>query len=305
VQTEVVLVYKKSQLRLALENRNSRIKRLLKRSDPSVRPMRAADEAHEATIAEVERALKAAQTHFRRVYRARLRPAMTAGKLVIAVGGDGTLLDTSHKIAASHVLGVNSDPVHSVGFLCASHRGTFEAHLDAILGGRWRPTAVRRLHGAIDDVPLPFPLLNDALVAHHNPAATSRYLIEHAGRTEDHKSSGVWISTAAGSTAAMASAGGKITALDDDRCQVQVREPFVADGPLLELASLWLPPNDQVVLTSKMREGRVYLDGPHEVLPLHMGARLVLHGRAPPLQLFATQEMAARRAVAKENLRSP
>lgn len=298
---QVVVVYKKSQLRLALEKRNNRIKRLLKRGDPSVLPMQAAHDAHEATLAEVQRALKAAKVSTKTVYRASLRRAMTEGRLVVCVGGDGTLLDASHKVRESHVLGVNSDTAHSVGFLCAAHRGTFAAQLDEILSGKWLPTPVGRIHGAIDGDPLPFPVLNDVLVSHKNPAATSRYLIEHNGITEDHKSSGIWMSTAAGSTAAMASAGGDVVDIDDARCQLRVREPFVADGPLLKLAQLTLAPSDDVVIASKMREGRVYLDGPHEIFELPMGARLSLHGRAPPLHMYATPEMKARRDVARKN----
>lgn len=299
---EVLVVYKKSQLRLALEKRNSRIQRLLKRGDPSTEPMRAAHEAHEATLIEVERALRAAGVGSARVYRARLRPAMTEGRrLVISLGGDGTLLDASHKVGATPVLGVNSDTAHSVGFLCAAHRGTFAALLAQVLAGRLKPTVVRRVGGAIDGTPLPFPVLNDVLVAHKNPAATSRVLVEHRGVVEDQKSSGIWVSTAAGSTAAMSSAGGEIVGLHDARAQVRVREPFLADGPRYALASLWLSDGDEVCVTSKMREGRVYLDGPHEVLELPMGARLSLSLRAPPLNLYATQEMALRRETARQN----
>ncbi|MCC7072609.1 MAG: NAD(+)/NADH kinase [Deltaproteobacteria bacterium] len=299
---EVLVVYKKSQLRLALEKRNSRIKRLLRRGDPSTEPMRAAHEAHEATLVEVERALGDAGVGCTRVYRARLRAGMCEGRrLVISVGGDGTLLDTSHKVAATPVLGVNSDTAHSVGFLCAAHRGTFAALLSEVLAGRLKPTAVRRLGGTIDGAALPFPVLNDVLVAHKNPAATSRVLVEHRGVVEDQKSSGIWVATAAGSTAAMSSAGGEITGLHDARAQLRVREPFLADGPRYALATLWLSDGDEVSVTSKMREGRVYLDGPHEVLDLPMGARLTLSLRAPPLLLFATQEMALRRETARQN----
>lgn len=299
---EALVVYKKSQLQLALEKRNSRIQRLLKKGDASVEPMGAAHDAHRVTLLEVERALKAAGFSFRRVYRARLRPPMTEGRLVVSVGGDGTLLDTSHKVTSSPVLGVNSDTARSVGFLCAAHRGTFAALLEEVLTGAWVPTPVRRLEALIDDAPLPFPVLNDLLVAHKNPAATSRYLIEHAGIIEDHKSSGVWVSTAAGSTAAMASAGGEVVALDDPRSQLRVREPFVADGPCIRLGTLWLLPDEKVVVTSKMREGRVYLDGPHEAFELPVGARLVLRNHAPPLHLYATDDMCRRREHARTNL---
>jgi NAD+ kinase len=298
---EVLVVYKKSQLQLALEKRNARIQRLLKQADASVLPMRASHEAHRATLAEVEHALKVARIPHRRVYRARLRAPMTEGKLVVSVGGDGTLLDTSHKVGQSAVIGVNSDTAHSVGFLCAAHRGNFAGLLEELLRGWWQPTEVRRLHGTIDGAPLPFPVLNDILLAHKNPAATSRYLMEYAGIIEDHKSSGVWVSTAAGSTAAMASAGGDVVDLDDARFQLRVREPFIADGPAMRLESLWLTAHEEVLLTSKMREGRVYLDGPHEVFDLPTGARLLLHNRALPLRLYTTDDMRRRRQQARAN----
>jgi NAD+ kinase len=128
---------------------------------------------------------------------------------------------------------------------------------------------------------------------------TSRYLIEHGGRAEDHKSSGIWAATAAGSSAAMASAGGNILDLDDPRTQVRVREPFVADGPPLLLTHLHLD-DDEVVVTSKMREARVYLDGPYAIYELPMGGRLTLSGNAAPLRLFATSEMHARRVQARQ-----
>lgn len=301
-QPEVLVVYKKSQLRLALEKKNSRIQRLVKRGDPSTEAMRAAHQAHEDTLVEVERALRAAGVGYSKVYRARLRPAMTERRqLVVSVGGDGTLLDASRKVGTTPTLGVNSDPAHSVGFLCAAHRGTFSALLEAILAGRLKPTVVRRLGGAVDGTPLPFPVMNDVLIAHKNPAATSRVLLEHQGIVEDQKSSGIWVSTGAGSTAAMSSAGGEIVGLADPRAQLRVREPFMADGPRLKLASLWLEDGDEVQVTSKMREGRVYMDGPHEGLDLPMGARLVLHLKAPPLLLYATQEMALRRETARKN----
>ncbi len=303
---DVLIVYKKSLLQLAAEKHNTRIQRLLHKRDPSVAPMQASHEAHDATLVEVERALKAERVEHKKVYRARLKPEMIDGKLVVSVGGDGTLLDASHKVVDQSVLGVNSDPGHSVGFLCAGHRGNFAALLADLLSDAWRPTPVRRLSGTIDDEPLPFPVLNDVLVAHKNPAATSRYFIEHRARqkwgsVEDHRSSGVWVSTAAGSTAAVASAGGTVVELDDERCQVRVREPFLADGPPLALASFWLERGDAVAVTSKMREGRVYLDGPHEAFDLPTGARLLLQDRAPPLMLYATDDMKRRRELARKN----
>jgi NAD+ kinase len=103
----------------------------------------------------------------------------------------------------------------------------------------------------------------------------------------------------------MASAGGEVADLDDDRAQLRVREPFVADGPPMLLPSLWLRGKERLTVVSKMREGRIYLDGPHEVVPMPMGARLTLHAQAPPLMLYATDEMRMRRETARKNTRRP
>jgi NAD+ kinase len=304
----VTLVYKKSQLALALENKNARIQGLLDDDDVSVRPMRDADEAHNATLAAVTQALRKAKLPTKRIYRARLRPEHCEGRLLVTVGGDGTLLDASHKVQgafaggpAGCALGVNSDTAHSTGFLCAARGDTFAAVLDDILSGALEPTRVRRLSGHIDGVPLPFPVLNDVLVSHKNPAATSKYIVTALSHSEEHKSSGAWLSTATGSTAAMSSAGGVVQTLSDQRLQWRVRELFrepaldVVTRPQWRLDAFFIDGDDEVVITSKMREGRVWLDGPHWSADLAMGARLTLHGRVAPLPLYATAAMGQRR----------
>ncbi len=292
----VVLVYKKSQLKLYLQKRNAHIARLLDEGDESVRPLVRAHEAHERTMVEVKRALRAAKVPFVPMYRASLRPDAARGKLVITVGGDGTLLDASHRVTDSAVLGVNSDPQTSVGFLCMATGASFAEALDGILVGRSHPMAITRLAGEVDGVAFPFPVLNDLLVAHKNPAATCRYIVARGDIREDQKSSGIWCSTATGSTAAMASAGGAVQHLDDPRIQLRVREPYAAekDGPAL--ASFFLQPGETCEVVSRMREGCIYLDGPHERVVFGMGARLRIRQSPTPLLLYADQAMAERRA---------
>lgn len=311
---EVILVYKKSQLALALENKNARIQALIDADDVSVRPMLKADEAHGRALKDVEAALRTAGCKVKRVYRARLTSSHCRGRLLVTVGGDGTLLDASHKVEGGDdgaAVGVNSDTARSTGFLCAADAASFPALLDEILSGRLQPTPVRRLAGSVDGKALPFPVLNDLLISHKNPAQTSKYIVEHNGVLEDHKSSGAWICTATGSTAAMSSAGGEIQALDDTRLHWRVRELF-REPPsdrqdaraLWQLADFFFDGDDKVIdevaVTSKMREGRVWLDGPYTSVDLPMGARLVVHGRCPPLQLYATPAMARRRQAASD-----
>lgn len=298
---EVLLVYKKSKLALySHERQHERFEALLERGDEVALAFTEAHEAHAQTLDAVKRALGAARVPFRTCYRARLTEKDTRGRLVVTVGGDGTLLDASHRITDAPVLGVNSDPARSVGFLCAARADTFAEILDRVLAGELEPTQVARLAGAIDGAPIRFPVLNEVLVAHKNPAATTRYRIRVGARSEMQKSSGIWIAAPAGSTAAIASAGGEIQPLDDARMQVRVREPYIADGEIPELLSFYLGQHGEVAITSRMREGVLYLDGPHQRLPFPIGAELRIHPRGVPLLLYVTDEMIRRRDVMHE-----
>lgn len=299
-RTPAIVVYKKSKLTLYVkEKRNKRVSALMEEGASIVEALRPAHEAHAAALETVKQVLTSAKVPFRTCYRARLRPDDARGRLVIALGGDGTVLDTSHRVDGAPVLGVNSDPSRSVGFLCAARPETFADVLYDVIEGRLTPTAVPRLRGSLDEEPLPFPVLNEVLVAHKNPAATVRYRLEARGQQEDHKSSGVWIAGPAGSTAAIASAGGEVRPIDEERWQLRVREPYLVEGPPRRLLSLLLPLEEQVELTSRMPEGVVYLDGPHVRLPFPVGARLRLRGDGPPLALYVTDAMRARRAGLK------
>ena len=301
-----MLVYKKSQLRLAVENKNVRITSLLEQDDVSVLPLRAAARAHDDSVTAVEAALKAAGCVVHRIYRARLRPEDTKDRLVVTVGGDGTVLDTSHRILDhSVVLGVNSDPDRSIGFFCAATAATFPEVLEQVLSGALVPHAVQRLTATIDDKAFLFPALNEILLGHKSPASTSRYLVEHAGVVVDHKSSGVYVSTAAGSTAAMRSAGGQLQDLGDRRLQWRTRElltlaPAAGTAPSIQHDTFFFDANDDVTVTSRMREGRVWIDGPHVALDWPMGARLTVSGRCPPLHLVVTAAMQQRRTDARQ-----
>jgi NAD+ kinase len=301
---EVLLVYKKSKLALYVHDKgNKRVTALLEERAPIVKDLQPSHDAHVQTLEHVKRTLSARNVSFKTCYRARLKREDVRGRLVVTVGGDGTTLDASHRIHEAAVLGVNSDPGRSVGFLCAANRDNFAELLDHALSGEWKPTRVRRLEGTLDGRPLPFPVLNDVLVAHRNPAATVRYAIATRGREEVQKSSGVWIAAPAGSTAAIASAGGRVQPIEDPRYQLRVREPYVVDDIRHELLDLTLDSEERVVLTSRMPQGVVYLDGPHVRMPWPLGAALEISLHGPPLSLYVTEEMRARRARLEERRR--
>lgn len=215
------------------------------------------------------------------------REALACARFVVSVGGDGTLLTASHYLAQATLLGVNSAPRDSVGYLALCQRATIPKTLDAIAAGRLRPVPVTRLVVTLDGVTLPEPVLNDVLIAHQHPAATSRYLIRLGRRSETHRSSGLWVSTPAGSTAGIHSSGGAVMPLRSRRLQFRARELYRRAGVELRLASGFLPPGAELVVESQMEAGWLYVDGSRVSYPFPFGARAEIRAVPEPLLLFA------------------
>ncbi len=198
------------------------------------------------------------------------------------------MLDVARHVAETPVLAVNSSPSSSVGHFCRTTAEGFEAVLARVLAGQEVPVSLTRIRIVVDGVPHPDPALNDVLVAHRVPAATSRYILHVGTESEEQKSSGVWVSTAAGSSGAIRSAGGDLMDLGDERLQWVVREPFAHSTPGASHYALLrgFVGREGLGFTSRMMAGGLYLDGRRVAVPLRFGSRAVLTPDATPLRLF-------------------
>jgi NAD+ kinase len=271
-----VIVKRTTYRKFVLEVHDPLIARLLRRRDPAVGRLKQSHEDHESTTREVEEALDAlgADVVFRGGPRARV-PART--DLVVTIGGDGTLLAASHLIGDGvPLLGINSAPGHSVGFFCGGTKGTAKETLERALAGKLAATELTRMRVELNGKVLHARVLNEALFCHASPAATSRYILKLRAGEEEQRSSGLWIGPAAGSTAAQRSAGGKVLPLESERIQYVVREPYTAAGGRFRFARGLVDPADELVLRSKMREGKVFLDGHRIVHSVTMGDVLTM-----------------------------
>src|ERR1051325_10340492 len=159
------------------------------------------------------------------------------------------------------MLGVNSAPKDSIGHFCLARRIDLNRTLDDILKGDVRPQNLARLAIFLDEKQLPGIALNDVLIAHRGPAATTRYIIEIGGVREEHRSSGVWVSTAAGSTAGILSAGGRAMPRRSRRIQYLIRELYREPERDYELTRGLLNETDVILIASKMPEAELYIDG--------------------------------------------
>lgn len=151
--------------------------------------------------------------------------------VVLSLGGDGTLITASYGIhGAMPLIGIRSSSA-SVGFLCAADQSNVHRVMEHFLQGTLPFVARQRLHAEIQRADghkerVAIPALNDFLFAAASPAATTRYRIAFLNRIESHRSSGIWISSATGSTAAIGAAGGIPMEADERNFQFLVRELY-------------------------------------------------------------------------------
>jgi NAD+ kinase len=284
---KVIIVAKRTALdRFLEEGRDPRIERLLERSDPSVRRWQPAHDDHKGTLALVQRTLAKLGAEVWTVHGAGGRFDSKGVSLVVTVGGDGTLLAASHNIGDTPLLGVNSAPKHSIGYFCAAQRNNVAELLEGALAGRVRPVELTRMSVMVDGRQASTRVLNEALFCHAIPAATSRYIVRFGRRREEQRSSGVWIGTAAGSTGALHSAGGKIRALTSKALQAVVREPYYGSGPAFRLQRLDIPELASLEIQSKMQDACLFLDGPFKRVRVALGETMTFSASPEPLRVL-------------------
>lgn len=146
--------------------------------------------------------------------------------LVVSLGGDGTFFAAARHVRGIPILGINSDPANSLGIWTGADRGNFPRVLARALEGKLPGMRLHRLEISVNGRALREQAFNDVLFAHRNPAAMTRYRLTADGRTEDQRGSGLWIATAAGSTAGIRSAGGVRMPIGSSRIQFLAREPY-------------------------------------------------------------------------------
>lgn len=223
---------------------------------------------------------------------------LAGADLVITIGGDGTFLTVARHVVETPLFGVNSSPTTSTGHYCAATAATFAERLDDVLGDRVRPTALTRIAVEVDGgqtglAPQPappaspaLPALNDVLFAHRVPVASTRYALKLGDHAELQLSSGIWVSTASGSTGAMGSAGGEIMRVDDRRLQFRVREPYTRGTTTPTLLSGFIDHLEQLEIVSRNDKNALFLDGHAEPVAVPFGARAIIRRAATPLHAF-------------------
>lgn len=286
----VLVVYKKDAYQQYIqEQRDPRLMRLLRQRQPDALDMQRAHTVHEEAMEAVVHALRRLPVAFELAHRVGLRVTKRYD-LVVSVGGDGTFLQAARSIRHTPILGVNSDPARSEAVFCTATSRTFARLCRQALQGRLPAMRLYRLQLTLNGKRLLPRALNDVLVVHDHPATMSRYRLRIGRREELQKSSGLWISTAAGSSSAVLAAGGKRLPWSAKRFQYRPRELYRGRLSRVRLTGGVLSPPSCVQVTWLMRRGSAFLDGPHVQVPIRFGDHLEIRlSLADPLRVLTAR----------------
>ncbi len=238
------------------------------------RRLRKAHDEHHQTYEHVIQSLKEMGVAFKAFYRGREIPFRDYD-IVLTIGGDGTFLKASSFLDKQLIIGINSAPSYSVGRLCTMKLDSFQSTMSKVMAGRHKVRELQRIELRVGKRP-PLNVLNDVLIAHSNPAVLSRYSLKIAGKQEEQRSSGIWVSTPVGSSGAIGSAGGKQLPAYAKKFQYLPRELYEGLYDPYKLVGGVLGPRASLNLVSLMPKGRVYVDGGQNQIEFPYGEHIRL-----------------------------
>lgn len=315
---QLLVVEKLSAHDLAYENGNTDMLALIKRRDPSIKALLLGHEEHTYSTNKLAEFLNSPEVSkvcsWTRVYRDGLTADhVRAADVLITLGGDGTFLWASKfiGIGTCQIIGINSSPSTSVGYYTMGDISLFCQRFLWLLEERWvDDVSLTRLeytiNGHVPTVSTQRYVMNDVLFCAEHPADMSRYSIKTREGEEEQKSSGVWVCTPAGSTAAMLSAGGVVQGWTDRRLQYKVREPYKAitnpDKSFYRLVHGFINPllrasdteeqkdDDSMEIVCKMRRGLLCLDGSTITRPVTYGDKIIIKPSRHSLRVLGKTE---------------
>jgi NAD kinase len=183
---------------------------------------------------------------------------LESSDLVITLGGDGTFIRAANLITRPLILGINSNPSFSEGALTQIDATSDLSKLKLVLEGHYEIIKRTRIATSINGRTLPEMATNEVYIGTELQFHTSRYCIEFEGFSEEHRSSGIIISTGTGSTSWFSSVGGKKFGISDKLLKFVVREPYIGSKVFLpKLLSGDISENKELIIKCTRESGSI------------------------------------------------
>jgi NAD kinase len=236
--------------------------------------------AYHRALDEIQRGLGGLTPKFQAVDR-ELVPSFlfTPHDLVVTLGRDGLVANTAKYTADQPIIGVNPDPARWDGVLLPFAPTTAASGVVSVLEGRAPQVRVTLAEARLNDGQR-LLAFNDFLVGRKDHVS-ARYALSWRGVTERQASSGILVSTGAGSTGWLSSAQNMAESVarlllspsapalprlrlgwEDRRLVFVVREPFESRSTGIGLSAGIVEPGAPLVVESLMPEsGALFSDG--------------------------------------------
>mgnify|MGYP001550404478 CR=1 FL=1 len=203
----------------------------------------------------------------------------TTKDIVVTFGIDGLVVNTAKYLSGQPLVAVNPDPSNIDGILLPYTVNSVAGVIQKVLDGKFSTKPITMAKTTMKDGQELYAF-NDFFVGIDNHTS-ARYALRQGNREENQSSSGIIISTGAGSTGWLSSfynfANGMIVqiagentsqlkapALDwsSDRLFYVVREPFVSKTSGATMVCGWILPSNPLVIESHMSSGGIiFSDG--------------------------------------------
>jgi hypothetical protein len=240
--------------------------------------------------------LKAVPTKWRRVMVERSdldRFLFEPGDIVVAVGQDGLVANTSKYLDGQSVVGINPDPATNAGVL-VPHDPRSAGDVVRRAAERTAPIQERTMAEVTTDEGVSLVALNELFIGHRTHQS-ARYDLEFAGRTVFQSSSGLIVATGTGCTGWAASVHRShrsalpLPAPTDPRLIFFVREAWPGPGCDVATTEGLVTPEKPLRITCRMSEGGVVFgDGIEgDSISLRWGQSITVVRAARRLRLVA------------------
>lgn len=293
----VIIVSRKTEMDelVARFNTKAQARFYLEQAGQSFERIEVAHAKHEQMLAKVR---KAVPSGFKsQVIDRELVPRFTFGEddLVVTVGQDGLVSNTAKYLAGQPILAVNPDPERFDGVLLPFTADNVEEQLNLTLYGPLQVKKVTLAKAELSDGQT-LIAFNDFFIGARSHVS-ARYRIEIGEQSETQSSSGIIVSTGAGSTgwlqSVYAGAAGVVEALggkvippvnggrldwDTDQLMYSVREPFPSIATQTSIVHGAFTDQTPLKITSQMASnGIVFSDGVEaDYLEFNTGAELTI-----------------------------
>jgi NAD kinase len=269
---DVLVVYKKSLYDIYKQSRDENVQEYLKSNNLRIQRMIEGHDTHNKNMGVLQKVLEELGVSHDFAYRADLDKFsdINERQMIIAAGGDGTVLEVARHLTGSKILGYVTDTLYSTGFFSWTNSVNIMnvlANIDS------EPITSQKRFKVVKNGNTLSTMLNDVCFDDKNPATRSLWEVQDLGFVGG---SGILIASAVGSTAWIYQEGGEIMDITDERLQYKVR------------ANRTLAPgyNHKIKVTSHTREGVISIDGAHNRFTCSLGDILEVVPNDNPIKII-------------------